>query len=211
MSDIKSSKTHKTSSDFEDVSSFSSVDSYQPEVFTGQNDQLAVPTPSRSESGTTLGHRNSNTIEKVVTHNAIQGNAETADSLKQEGLNLKSKAVPDVNGPMSSGAQGAQFPEEYRIETETGLVKLKTLTDLSRNDTRVSVGSNGKISKKSSGKKLADEEKDQEVDTGKSQEKAYRNAYNLEDAIEKNQHSIDKYQKHKHEKGLKGFVHRLFD
>lgn len=206
-----SNKDGRSVDNFDEVSSFSSEDSYQPEVFTGPTDLSSDKNSSLSRSGTALNHRDSNTIEKIVTHNAIQGNAETADSLAKEGLNLKSKAIPDVNGPITAKTQESQFPEEYRIETETGLVKLKTLTGLSRNDTRVSVGSSGRSSKKSSGKKSSDGEVDQVISADKSQEKAYASAYNLEQAIEKNKHNIEKYQKHKHEKGIKGFVHRLFD
>ncbi|QLL33017.1 hypothetical protein HG536_0D05390 [Torulaspora globosa] len=211
MRDTRSTRSGGTSNSFDDISSISSVDSYQPEAFTGQDVQSFEHKSLASEGATTLGRRASNAIEKVVTHNALQGRAETADSLKKEGLNLKSKAIPDINDPISAGAAATQFPEEYRIETQTGLVKLKTLTELSRNDTRASVGSSGKLSKKSSGRKTSDYEENQVGGDGKSQGQAYLNAHNLQQAIEKNKQAIQKYQKHKHEKGLKGFLHRLFD
>ncbi|QLQ79875.1 hypothetical protein HG537_0C05230 [Torulaspora globosa] len=200
MKDTRSIRSGGTINSFSDISSISSVDSYQPEAFTGQQVSLSE---QNSQGDRTLSRRTSNAIEKVVTHNALQGKAETADSLKQEGLNLKSKAIPDINDPISAGATATQFPEEYRIETQTGLVKLKTLTELSRNDTRVSTTS--------SGKKSSHKEQDQRSNDSKSQEQAYLKAHNLQQAIEKNKHAIEKYQRHKNEKGLKGFLHRIFD
>lgn len=207
MKDTRSTRSGRTENSFDDISSISSVELYQPEAFTGEDVPLSGQKSPGSEGDITLGRRASNAIEKVVTENALHGNAETAESLKEKGLNLKSKAIPDINDPISASAVASQFPEEYRIETETGLVKLKTLTELSRKNTRVSVGSSGKLSR-SSGKKTPDNDVDQVLDDGKSQGQAY---INIQQAIEKNKQAIEKYQKHKNEKGLKGFFHRLFD
>lgn len=224
MSETKSSIANSNDNEFDDISSFSSIDSYKPEPFTG------VETPSDTHalddvqdtrsrgSASTLQKPTSNSIEKVVSQNAIDGNAETAQELKKEGLDLKNKAVPDINAPINAGSDTAQFPEEYRIETETGLVKLKTLNDLSRNDTRVSVGSNGKISRKGSQGQKSDISRhtnETKSTHGKSDaepvDQSLYDPHNVEETVERNRQKIAKYQKHKHEKGLKGFVHRLFD
>lgn len=209
-------KPDDASHQFDEVSSFSSIDSYQPQPFTGQEELPQEKNPDSSsrrssKSGTTLNHQDSNTIEKEVTHNAMNGTSETAKSLQQAGLDTEKKAIPDINGPITGNADTSQFPEEYRIETQTGLVKLKTLNDLSRSDTRVSIGSDGKISRKSSGPGTIDSKIEPKPDTAKAEQEAAQNAENLEHAIEKNKHRIEKFEKHRHEKGLKGFVHRLFD
>lgn len=224
MSETKSTNLNSTDNEFDDISSFSSIDSYKPEPFTGveaSSDKQALDDvhDTRSHgSAATLQKATSNSIEKVVSRNAINGNVETAESLKKEGLDLKNKAIPDINAPINAGSDTAQFPEEYRIETETGLVKLKTLNDLSRNDTRVSVGSNGKISRKgSSGQKSAISKHSNETKSthGKSDaepvDPSLYDAHNVEETVERNRQKIARYEKHKHEKGLKGFVHRLFD
>lgn len=216
----KSKGSNSTDTEFDDISSFSSIDSYKPQPFTGFENgeeqgqgQLQEQGDLVSRASTnTLSKPDSNAIEKVVTHNALSGNVETKESLQKEGLNLKDKSVPDINAPLTSTSETAAFPEEYRIETQTGLVKLKTLNDLSRKDTRVSIGSNDKISRKSTDKGNHSIKSGQE--SGQDEVLSSHSSYdphNLENAIEKNKHEIEKYQKHKHEKGIKGFVHRLFD
>lgn len=216
MAQAGSNKADNASNEFDEVSSFSSIDSYQPQPFTGDQspDKHADLYSPKSSSGSTVHQQDSNTIEKVVTHNAVNGYSETAESLKRAGLDPNKKALPDINNPITGNADTSQFPEEYRLETDTGLVKLKTLNDLSRKDTRVSIGSDGRISKRSSRSGHNDNTIEQELDTEeteKAQKEATQDAQNLEHAIEKNKHNIDKFRKHKHEKGIKGFVHRLFD
>lgn len=210
-----SKPSNSTDNEFDDISSFSSIDSYKPQAFTGfegeqENVQDHDDTLSRASSNT-LRRPNSNAIEKVVTKNAVNDNVETKESLQKEGLDLKNKPIPDINAPVTAEAGDSVFPEEYRLETETGLVKLKTLDDLSRKNTRVSIGSDGRMSRKSSNKENASTaSKNGSGDVVLSDETPY-DAHNIHDAVEKNKHEIEKYQKHKHEKGLKGFVHRLFD
>lgn len=210
-------KRDDASNEFDEVSSFSSIDSYQPQAFTGpdgtsrQEKNSDASSRGSGKSGTTLDHRDSNEIDRAVTHNAINGTSETAESLKEAGLHPEKKAIPDINGPISEEHNNSQFPEEYRLETQTGLVKLKTLNELSRDDTRVSIGKNGKLSKKSSRTATIGSNGNQESSTEKAQAEASQNAENLEHVIEKNKHRIEKFEKHKHEKGLRGFVHRLFD
>ncbi|EJS43632.1 YGR126W [Saccharomyces arboricola H-6] len=226
------SVTVTTDNEYEDISSFSSIDSYKPEPFTGFKDSQAPEQPllkndtiigkGQSEtddnaddqhrhsdvhshhSSSTLKRPTSNSIEKMVTHNAMEGTSETVDSLKKEGLNLSKKATPDITAPVTNSAHNTAFPEEYRLETETGLVKLKTLETLKREDSRVS-----------STKK---EHNHDHTDTLSTRSKAttYSQGSSLESdklntAVEKNKKKIEKYQKHKSEKGIKGLFHRMFD
>lgn len=217
-----SSSTH-SDGDFEDISSFSSIDSYKPEPFTGKlkdnksdnehelvsdgpallkNDTLMkVETNGQDKTGdiqsrassSTLRRNDSNAIEKVVTHNALNNNSETIESLQAKGLDINTKAIPDINAPMTHSH--SEFPEEYQMETDTGLVKIKTIETLKRQDTRVSAT---RVSTKESNA------------NSKPQEKGL-NATKLNQAVEKNRKELEKYQRHKKEKGVKGFFHRLFD
>ncbi|CAI2008044.1 hypothetical protein SEUBUCD646_0G03820 [Saccharomyces eubayanus] len=221
-----------TDNEYEDISSFSSIDSYKPEPFTGFKDSEAPEQPllkndtivgkgqlenddsvgdqhrhsdvHSHHSSSTLKRPTSNSIEKMVTHNALEGNSETVDSLKKEGLNLDKKGTPDITAPVTNSAHDAAFPEEYRLETETGLVKLKTLETLRREDSRVSGA------KKEQGHDHTD------AHSTRSKATAYSQGSSLESdklniAVEKNKKRIEKYQKHKGEKGIKGFFHRIFD
>ncbi|KAG0663944.1 hypothetical protein C6P45_000729 [Maudiozyma exigua] len=214
----------QTDTEFDDISSFSSVDSYKPEPFTGtedgvknnaemsklikndtvitgnehthgtdQNFSTIEKTKSRDHSdvhskvsNTTLKKLDSNAVERVVTHNALNDNSETVESLKAKNHELETAALPDINSPLSNASGGNQFPEEYGIETNTGLVKMKTIETLKREKTK---------------------------ESSSSDNTAAQNATNakIETAVERNRKDIEKYQKHKHEKGVKGFFHRIFD
>ncbi|CAB4252013.1 similar to Saccharomyces cerevisiae YGR126W Putative protein of unknown function [Maudiozyma barnettii] len=208
----------QTDTEFDDISSFSSVDSYKPEPFTGVEDGTKKNTTNNDlvrndtvlsnrhsgeshnidrtgsrdhsdvhskVSNTTLKKLDSNAVEKVVTHNALNDQSETVDSLRAKGSDLEKAALPDINSPLTHAPDDSKFPEEYAIETNTGLVKMKTIETLKKEDTRVSGGST------------------------KEQEK--NEAARMQVTIEKNRKDIEKYQKHKKEKGVKGFFHRMFD
>ncbi|CCC70155.1 hypothetical protein NCAS_0E00850 [Naumovozyma castellii] len=224
--------TTSTEHDFEDVSSFSSIDSYQPEPFTGvkeptaykgtdrkdtlsgdetelkQEHTNATATSSHTKDGitsrtsmSTLRRPDSNAIERVITSNAKEGNTETLGSLAAKGLDLNKKATLDINAPLTSNPADVAFPEEYNLETETGLVKAKTIETLRRETSRVSSTRRGDdvVSHKSQA-------------TGKSQRSAQSlQAEKLNLAVEKNKKELEKIEKHKHQKGLKGFMNRLFD
>lgn len=218
----------QTDTEFDDISSFSSVDSYKPEPFTGTEDGIKnnaemsnlikndtvitgnehthgkdqdsstiEKTKSRDHSdvhskvsNTTLKKLDSNAVERVVTHNALNDNSETVESLKAKNQELEAAVLPDINSPLSNATGGNQFPEEYGIETNTGLVKMKTIETLKREKTKESSSSNNT-----------------------AEQNAAQNAANakIETAVERNRKDIEKYQKHKHEKGVKGFFHRIFD
>lgn len=204
-----SSLQSDTDYDLEDISSFSSQDSYKPEPFMGPEEPRIGDTMSRKStnvsatthtddvhsrhSAGTIKKMNSNAIEKVVTNNALTGNSETIESLKAKGLDLERKAVPDFNAPLTTMAS-QQFPEEYRLETDTGLVKMKTLDTLKRKSTQYSETDNLSQSKSQNSTPEMN-------DTVKK--------INL--AVERNKKQLEKYQKHRSEKGIKGFIHRLFD
>ncbi|SMN18096.1 similar to Saccharomyces cerevisiae YGR126W Putative protein of unknown function [Maudiozyma saulgeensis] len=208
----------QTDTEFDDISSFSSVDSYKPEPFTGvdsdikkddtnndlvRNDTVLTSrhtdeshnmdrTGSRDHSdvhskasNTTLKKLDSNAVERVVTHNALNDHSETVDSLRAKGEEFDKAGLPDINSPITHASEEARFPEEYAIETDTGLVKMKTIETLKREDTRVSKGS--------------------------KKEEGQSEAAKMEAAVERNRKDIEKYQKHKKEKGVKGFFHRMFD
>ena len=147
-----------TDSDFEDVSSFSSIDSYKPEPFTGnlgesperdavdttlvKNDTIirhdtrgstatnGTHTPTQGlnskTSANTLQKQTSQSVERTMTHNALNDNVETVETLAAKGLDGTQKTVPDVNTPLTM-TKTSEFPEEYNIETDTGLVKMKTI------------------------------------------------------------------------------------
>ena len=61
---------------------------------------------------------------------------ETVKTLQDLGL-TSSAALPDINAPVSS-SKPAIFPEEYTLETMTGLVPVATLHSLGRTSTNIS-------------------------------------------------------------------------
>ena len=229
----------QTDTEFDDISSFSSVDSYKPEPFTGTEDGVKHDTDmsnlmkddtvvsgnqdmykkdpdsstiekTRSRdhsdvhskvSNTTLKKLDSNAVERVVTHNALNDNSETVESLRAKDNQLREAALPDINSPLSHTSGGNQFPEEYGIETNTGLVKMKTIETLKKEKSRTSSSRHARY----------DDESDlTQHSSDAAAQQAATNA-KLETAIERNRKDIENYQKHKHEKGVKGFFHRIFD
>ena len=60
---------------------------------------------------------------------------ETVKSLQDMGVSSKAP-VPDVNAPQSS--KNKIFPEEYTLETPTGLVPVATLHSIGRTSTAIS-------------------------------------------------------------------------
>ncbi|CAG99245.1 uncharacterized protein KLLA0_E04709g [Kluyveromyces lactis] len=124
-------------------------------------------------------------VEDYVKDNVQKGETDSIDSLKATNLDLSKKAIPGFNQPI---AEGAEFPEEYEIETRTGLVKVATLHQLNRLDTRVTTHS----SKKST--------KEKNTSCGYDNDK-------LQKCIERNQKEIDSYHK---KSGFKKFIGKLF-
>lgn len=254
-----------TDIDFDDVSSFSSIDSYKPEPFTGdldgngnmdttlmKNDTIirhdtgttvgsattntttttasattttnatttatttAAATPlnqnksqklSSKSSSNTLGKQNSHSIERTVTENALRDNVETVESLAARGLDGSQRVVPDVNNPLTM-TRTAEFPEEYNIETDTGLVKMKTIETLRRQTSRVSTQKSLKsrtesIKSNKSGKSFVSSLVD-DPDEGQL------TAEKLNKAVERNRKELEKMKKRKEQKGIKGFFSKIF-
>ncbi|CUS21872.1 LAQU0S04e02718g1_1 [Lachancea quebecensis] len=204
-----------------ELSSLSSSDSFEPRAFEGPpsefksiaSESSAQPSPSIDtkdfhpvKSNGTLRKQDSNVIEQIMTHNATEGRSETVESLKKNGLDLKKKAIPDINNP-AANYKNCAFPEEYQMETDTGLVKAQTLHGLNRLESRNS-GRSGASQKKSirTGNSTTNSDSASASNTinGLDGEK-------LRKAVEKNQKKIDKYQRHKASGGLRKFIGKIFD
>lgn len=228
--------TSSTDTEFDDISSFSSVDSYKPEPFTGTEDGVPVqqdegPNLLRNDtildeqqkrnlnnsgsrdinrstsrgsgaadnsdvhskvSNTTLKKLDSNAVERMITHNAVQNNSETVESLKKQGLGQKGAFLPDINSPLTHTSTHNAFPEEYQIETTTGLVKLKTIETMKNAEESGADSTKAKDDAKSENEGPTAEEK-------------------IQKAIARNQKDIEKYQRHKNSSGLMGMIHKIFD
>lgn len=78
------------------------------------------------EDGASVSSRNRLTLTRT----------ETVKTLQDLGL-TSSAALPDINAPVSS-SKPAIFPEEYTLETMTGLVPVATLHSLGRTSTSIS-------------------------------------------------------------------------
>lgn len=100
-----------------------SIDSYEE---GGNLPQTYVPEPERYEGAP--GADQGSSLRLVPT--------ETAKSLQDMGL-TSSVPLPDVNAP-AVGADKSIFPEEYTLETATGLVPVSTLHSLGRTHTALS-------------------------------------------------------------------------
>lgn len=235
-----------TDSDFEDVSSFSSIDSYQPEPFTGKledsserdpdttlmkNDTIirqetrgSATTTTTAGTGSTTRELNSKTsattlqkhtsadIERVVTHNALNDHVETVESLAAMGLDGSRKSIPDINAPITM-TKTSEFPEEYNIETDTGLVKMKTIETLRRQTSRVS-STNKSVKSKSESTKSGKSSKSTSSFKSamtESNNQGQLTADKLNKAVEKNRKELEKYKKSKDQKGFKGFFTKMFD
>lgn len=233
-----------TDSDFEDVSSFSSIDSYKPEPFTGNLDNspakgqdidttlMKNDTIVRHDTRTTTGSNTTNSthtattthelnsrasantlrkqtsqsVERTVTHNALNDNVETIESLAAKGINGTKEVIPDINTPLTM-TKTSEFPEEYNIETDTGLVKMKTIETLRRQTSRVSTQKSTKSKTESTkSEKSASSFKSSMTDSNQGQLTADK----LNKAVEKNRKELEKYKKHKDQKGIKGFFSKMF-
>lgn len=226
-------------SDFDDISSFSSIDSFQPEPFRGDLDNGEKPVEIRNDpveiyaddvdmghtmisksdtltstdlkkknSSHTLRNTDLSAVEKVVTHNALQDNVETVESLSQKGIGSINSNSIDINRPLT--LNNAEFPEEYNIETDTGLVKMKTIETLKRQSSRVSsVRSKPESTKSAKSAKSTKSFASSITDTSPNTLTAQK----LNQAVEKNRKELEKYQKQKEkpQKGIKGLFSKIFD
>ncbi|SCV06054.1 LANO_0H21088g1_1 [Lachancea nothofagi CBS 11611] len=210
-----------TSSELE-LSSLSSSDSFEPKAFEGKPVEIKRPAIKKVTSAASAGpHKDmasvksngtfepedSQDVEKVVTHNVTEGRSETVDSLKKEGLDLHKKAAPDFINP-DADPENCEFPEEYNLETDTGLVKAVTLQQLNRLDSRTSARSN--VSQKKSLRSSLASLELPDSHSLKSNNNSGLDAEKLRRAVEKNQKQIDKYKKRRSAHGLTGILGKLF-
>ncbi|SMN18085.1 similar to Saccharomyces cerevisiae YGR138C TPO2 Polyamine transport protein specific for spermine [Maudiozyma saulgeensis] len=84
---------------------------------------------------------------------------ETVKSLQEMGLSSNA-AVPDVNAPQTT--KNAIFPEEYTLETPTGLVPVATLHSIGRTSSRISRTRTRQIDRESDSESKAEEEEEEE-------------------------------------------------
>ncbi|CAR24387.1 uncharacterized protein KLTH0F14696g [Lachancea thermotolerans CBS 6340] len=204
-----------------ELSSLSSSDSFEPRAFEGPPSEIKSLEPEgsvqaspsidskdfhRVKSNGTLRKQDSNAIEQIMTHNATEGRSETVESLKKNGLNLQKKAIPDINNP-AANYKNCAFPEEYQMETDTGLVKAQTLHGLNRLESRTS-GRSGASQKKSI--RTANSTTNSDLASANNTINGL-DGEKLRRAVEKNQKKIDKYQKHKSSGGLRRFLGKIFD
>lgn len=227
-------------SDFDDISSFSSIDSFQPEPFRGElnagekrtelsNDPVEIyaddidmgnTTISKSDTLTstdlnskpsshTLRNTGLSAVEKVVTQNVLQDNVETVESLSQKTVRSpESRGIVDLNRPVTMS--NAEFSEEYNIETDTGLVKMKTIETLKRQSSRVSsLKSRPESTRTVKSNKSSKSFTKSITDTSGGSLTAEK----LNNAVEKNRKELEKYQrqKSKPQKGIKGLFSKIFD
>ena len=245
-----STNSSVTDIDFDDVSSFSSIDSYRPEPFTGDLDNkgkmdttlansdtivrhdtkatISSTTTSNTvtttatarplkqstsqetkpnNSSNTLRKHTSRSVERMVTNNALMDNAETIESLTEKGLDGSQRLVPDINKPLNM-TRTAEFPEEYNIETDTGLVKMKTIETLRRQTSRVSTqksvkSRNESIKSNKTSKSFASSLVDDPNEGKLTAEK-------INKAVERNRRELEKRKKRKEQNGIKGFFSKLF-
>ena len=130
-----------------------SIDSYEE-----QFPQSYVPEPAPYDGAGTAsgGEAGSSNLKLVPT--------ETAKSLQDMGLTSE-VPIPDFNAPTTSVAKNAIFPEEYTLETATGLVPVATLHSLGRTPTAISRTRTRQMDRQdaSSSEEKNDEEPDEEL------------------------------------------------
>ncbi|CAM9013556.1 hypothetical protein WICANDRAFT_48974 [Wickerhamomyces anomalus NRRL Y-366-8] len=114
--------THHSHSDIESINSQAQLDQ-APQAYVPEDNQDAVSELSSFASRTTTN----NNVRLVPT--------ETVKSLQDMGVQSDAP-IPDVNAPQS--VKNAIFPEEYTLETSTGLVPVATLQSIGRTGTQVS-------------------------------------------------------------------------
>lgn len=231
MADVITKHTGYSTEAYEDVSSFSSVDSYQPEPFMGpqvmEEDKSAV---GESFSSSRVGS-GSGSISSYKT--ALRGDeypskpkiAVGVEKPRYGGLRTGSSSLPDINRPLSYTPDGQLLPDEYNMETDTGLVNVKSLENLRKKHSRASstlgsphmVQDSRSIRSRQGSPNIQSKYHDSlsatlslasSLESSKSE---VLNPEKLNRAIERNKRQIEKYQRRKREKGLKGFVHRIFD
>lgn len=114
--------THISHSDEESINSQAELNQ-APQAYVPEDNQDAVSDLSSLASRTTTN----NNVRLVPT--------ETAKSLQEMGVQSEAP-VPDVNAPTS--VRNPIFPEEYTLETSTGLVPVSTLHSIGRTGTNIS-------------------------------------------------------------------------
>lgn len=114
-----------------DVSSRSSVSSSESELDNQVN--LAPQAYDPEDAQSQLSGNLSSTLSRAESLRMVR--TETAKSLRDKGLSKTISAL-EVNRPQ--GVDAPLFPEEYTMETETGLVPVTTLHELGRTRTQIS-------------------------------------------------------------------------
>lgn len=99
---------------------------YVPHEYIKPDDEQSIMSGNLSRLSTSASEKNANHLTKTRT--------ETAKSLGDLGVG-SSAPMPDITAPP---VKNPVFPEEYTLETETGLVPVQTLASLGRVKTVVS-------------------------------------------------------------------------
>ncbi|KAH3900923.1 uncharacterized protein SCDLUD_002383 [Saccharomycodes ludwigii] len=181
------------------ISSLSDLDeelSEQPEAYDGGDDEEKLQNKELD----------SNKLDKIISHNAIKGNVETKESLAKSGLNLNKAELDPLQETLSHGSNNEIFPEEYQLETKTGLVKMKTIEGLNRVTTSTTPQSsiNTDIDGLMYDNDLGDEDQisikqESHIPKGINEEQ-------IEKVVERNKKEIEKYQEQKHHHGFRKFL-----
>lgn len=132
-------------SDQESINSYNSQQSYN------QVPQSYVPSSTR----------NSRDAESASQQRLRLVPTETVKSLQEMGLTPEAP-LPDVNAPATSGAP--IFPEEYTMETPTGLVPVATLHSLGRTATAISRTRTRQLERRGSATSSSEESKRLPID-----------------------------------------------
>lgn len=99
---------------------------YNPHEYSKPEDARSIMSGNGSRISSEASERNTNQLTKTRT--------ETAKSLHELGMS-STAPMPDITAPP---VKNPVFPEEYTLETETGLVPVQTLASLGRIKTVVS-------------------------------------------------------------------------
>ncbi|SCU80021.1 LADA_0B04610g1_1 [Lachancea dasiensis] len=210
-----------------ELSSLSSSDSFEPQAFEGGPVELKSPSPIRRLETQESFETTRRVLDSVSSNPTIKEQApaenekplvvggrtnqelpsETLESLQKDGLDLQKKGAADVIGSMTNG-MNCEFPEEYNIETDTGLVKAVTLQQLNRLESRTSMRS-GASQRRSVKSSIASLELPDSTSL-KSSGTSSLDPEKLRRAVEKNQKQLEKYQKRKKSKGITGLLSKLF-
>ncbi|SCV04539.1 LAME_0H19240g1_1 [Lachancea meyersii CBS 8951] len=128
--------THTRLSTLMDDSEQESINSYNSRDSMGQVPHTYVPstttTTSAARAGAPRGRAGSETGSETSSAARLRlVPTETVRSLQELGVSPVAP-IPDVNAPTTVGTGKAIFPEEYTMETATGLVPVATLQSLGR-------------------------------------------------------------------------------